>query len=725
MIRPTAWRWTLSDVCTTSRSRPRPPSTLYRFQKLVRRNKAVLEGVGAVAVTLGVVGLVAAWYFHRQAGIRWARDELVPKMERLIAEGGRDNYVEAYKVATEARKYIPRDAKLAELLSKVTVNISIRTEPPGATVYLKEYQAPGDEWEYLGVSPIENTQLPVGFFRWKMEKEGYETVFAAAATFDFDMKVRSWITGNDIIRVLDKKGTVPLGMVRVKGEYGVGDFFIDKYEVTNGQFKEFVSKGGYQRREYWKHAFIEDGKEITWEEAVRRFVDATGRPGPATWKAGAIPAGQENHPVSGVSWYEAAAYAEFAGKSLPTAIHLGVAARGGMSDGLLRCGFYRRLMPMSNFGGEGPAPVGNHPGMTAYGTYDMAGNVREWCWNEAPKGRVIRGGAWNDEYYMFAPRSQAAPFDRSPKNGFRCVLYIDPDKIPKGAFEAIKVGEYPDPYQQKPVPDSDFQIYKKRFSYDKTDLDAKVELRNETRQDCVPERITFNAAYGNERMIAYLFLPRRGSPPYQTVIYFPGALAFYEGPTKDLDTYYEFEDKLLPIIRSGRAVLLPVYKGTFEREADDLVSAPADSYKHTEWIIKMVQDFKRSIDYLETRPDIDSKRLAYFGWSLGGTMGALLPAVEDRIVASVLGVGGFDVLELPEVSAVTYVSRVRIPTLMLNGKYDLGTPYETTVKPMFDLLGTPADKKELKLYETDHWLPRNELIKETLAWLDRYLGPVK
>ena len=62
---------------------------------------------------------------------------------------------------------------------------------------------------------------------------------------------------------------------------------------------------------------------------------------------------------------------------------------------------------------------------------------------------------------------------------------------------------------------------------------------------------------------------------------------------------------------------------------------------------------------------------------------------------------------------------------MLNGKYDMIHPYETMVKPMFDLLGTPKDQKVMKLYDTDHYVPRNELIKETLAWLDRYLGPVK
>jgi hypothetical protein len=62
---------------------------------------------------------------------------------------------------------------------------------------------------------------------------------------------------------------------------------------------------------------------------------------------------------------------------------------------------------------------------------------------------------------------------------------------------------------------------------------------------------------------------------------------------------------------------------------------------------------------------------------------------------------------------------------MLSGKYDSFFPYETSAKPMFDLLGTPKDQKVQKLYDTDHYIPRNELIKETLAWLDRYLGPVQ
>jgi dienelactone hydrolase len=134
---------------------------------------------------------------------------------------------------------------------------------------------------------------------------------------------------------------------------------------------------------------------------------------------------------------------------------------------------------------------------------------------------------------------------------------------------------------------------------------------------------------------------------------------------------------------------------------------------------------KRCIDYLETRSDIDSKKLAYVGFSWGGTLGSIIPAVEERLRASVLVVGGLWGSGRSEANEINYVTRVKVPTLMLNGRYDITFPVETSVKPMFDLLGTPPQHKRLRLYDTDHFIPRNELVKETLAWLDRYLGPVK
>ena len=127
-----------------------------------------------------------------------------------------------------------------------------------------------------------------------------------------------------------------------------------------------------------------------------------------------------------------------------------------------------------------------------------------------------------------------------------------------------------------------------------------------------------------------------------------------------------------------------------------------------------------------TQPDIDCTKLAYVGWSWGGIDGPIVTAIEDRLKASVLKQGGLGRRKIrPEVDPFNYVSRVKIPTLMLNGRYDMSFPYELSVRPMFEFLGTPPDQKELKLYDTDHFIPRAETIKETLRWLDKYLGPVK
>ena len=355
----------------------------------------------------------------------------------------------------------------------------------------------------------------------------------------------------------------------------------------------------------------------------------------------------------------------------------------------------------------------------------MAGNVREWCWNEFQKGRLISGGAWNDNTYMFGNWSQACTFNRSSKNGFRCALYPDPEKIPESAFQMAKSGETRDFYKERPVPDSIFQVYKEQYSYDKTDLDARVESRDESSEDWIYERITFDAAYGGERIIAILFLPKNTAPPYQTVIYFPGTQAISRNSSKDLDSEREFQVFLSFIVKNGRAALYPVYKGTMERRADALAYSELNSHLNTEHTILLVKDFKRCIDYLETRQDIDSDKLAYYGMSWGAWLGAIIPAVEERLKASVLLGGALEGRARPEADQINYVTRVKTPTLMINGKYDTLNPYETSIKPMFDLLGTLEEHKDLKLYESDHIPPRNEFIKETLAWLDRYLGPVK
>ena len=180
------------------------------------------------------------------------------------------------------------------------------------------------------------------------------------------------------------------------------------------------------------------------------------------------------------------------------------------------------------------------------------------------------------------------------------------------------------------------------------------------------------------------------------------------------------------VIKSERALMFPVDKGTFER-GDDLKSDyPNTTSSYRDHVIAWSKDLGRSIDYLETRPEIDRNKLAYQGFSWGGAMGAVLPAVEDRIKVCVLVVPGFNLQKsLPEVDELNFAPRVRLPVLMLNGRFDFFYPVESSQEPMFRLLGTPKERKRHMVYETGHNIPRNEMIKETLDWLDRYLRPVR
>lgn len=665
---------------------------------------------------LGLLLLAAAgagWSFYRQTRIAWARDEALPEIRRLAES---ENYAAALSLALEAGEFISGDPRLTELESEISTRPNIVTDPPGAEVYYKPYRDLEGEWRLAGLSPIKNVPVPVGLNRWSIRKPGFEPIDLALGE-----------RGSLDTLTLRPEGTPPPGMVAVPGSRSplwlyvfspdtrrdVEDFLIDRFEVTNKDFQAFVDDGGYTNRAYWKQRFLDDGRESGWEQAMARFRDKTGRPGPATWELGRYPEGLGNYPVGGVSWYEAAAYAEFAGKSLPTIFHWARAAFGSATD----------ITALSRFGGEGTAPVGGSNAISSWGVDDLAGNVREWCWNANQDGRrFVLGGAWDDPTYTFQFPLSRNPFDRSPSNGFRCMRTVEGAPPSADSLLPVDSGRR-DFSKEKPVPEGVFEAYKAQFSYDPSTLDAVVEHSDESHSAWTKQKIRFASAYGGEQVIAYLFLPKNASPPFQTVVVFPGSNANAMTSSRDGAALVGFPDY---VVKSGRAVFYPIYKGTYERKDGIASTWPDKTHRFVENLTMWVKDFRRSIDYLETRNEIDATKLGYFGYSWGGRMGAFIPAVEPRLKVAVFHLGGLaSAWARPEVDQINFVSRVRIPVLMLNGRHDSIYPVDGCQLPMFRLLGTPAEHKRHIVYETFHDLPRNDAIKDTLDWLDRYLGPLQ
>lgn len=696
------------------------PSFLYSAQKLLRRRR--WEFVTAAGLALLLAGLViTALLYWRAANLQWAKGEALPKLVELVKDG--DNAA-AFALARQARRYLPEDRTLVELWPRIAGKYSIATTPAGAEVRCRDYSATNGSWQYLGRTPLTNITLPQLTYRWKLQKEGFADQECVAGN-SIDIRLREKGPGEDMVWIDGWVFSAPAGTNGEGSKISIPAYLIDKYEVTNEKFKRFVAQGGYGNPKFWQGiTFIREGRTLNWAEAVGEFRDSTGQPGPSTWANGSYAAEEARHPVSGVSWFEAVAYSAFMGQSLPTVHHWQQAACWDESA---------VIVPGSRFEGTGPAAVGTSPGMGHTGLCDMAGNVKEWCWNATDESggyRYTLGGGWGEQTYMFVVKDFRSPWDRSPNNGFRLAQYPGGESsLPPALSRPVSASAGMRDYSTvSPCSDSEYKVIRAQFEYDRTPLNEKVQALNEPSPFWSrKERITFDAAYGGEQMVAYLFLPVSGRPPYQAVVVWPGGSAVGSGPFRDLPQRYFTE----LILASGRALLFPIYKGTFERSHAKTPDQSSTPIAFQDWGIQCCKDLRRSVDYLQERSDIDRAGLAYCGMSAGGVFGPMALAIEDRFRAGILIVGGLPMdigtVQLPIIDPLNHAPRVKTATLMINGELDYAFPLKTSQRPLFRSLGTPGRDKKHILYPGGHGmigLFRKQIQKDIRDWLDRYLGPI-
>jgi serine/threonine protein kinase/formylglycine-generating enzyme required for sulfatase activity/dienelactone hydrolase len=699
--------------------------------RLARRTVALLA---AAAVVLAVA--VAAVWDGTATGRALAS---LPRMEQLAQKG---DFVEAYSLALAAERALQVDTTLSRLLDVVADRLTIETQPPGAQVWLRRVAADGSlepDSMLAGETPLRALRVARADYRVDLRLDGYAPAARIASSAlnraESSLGVPPAVT---IAVTLQQPDRVPAGMVLVPGgtyrlasrdapssaAVTLPDFHIDAMEVTNEQFRKFVVAGGYAGRRWWKHPFVLGGRTLSFEEATRHFIDRTGLPGPRGWSGQEFAEGAGNLPVTGVTWYEAAAYAEFAGKRLPTIFEWEKAARDGrythfeqlvMPWGLADPA--RGVVRRANFSSGGPDAVDSHPsGISPFGAYNMAGNAEEWVANPSGGERFITGGGWDDPMYVFPTYLRVSGFHTSASLGFRCVRTVEGVAGDPGGF-AISTNATSPEYQA--VDDRTYRTLLQHYAYDRSPLDPTVVERITT-TDWIRETIDIAGPWRDPTRLV-LYLPLRAAPPLQTVVFVPGSNIFYAAGVAD-----ETERLMGAHIRTGRAVMAVVFKGAVGRPWEDGRSVPApSSVQYRQELVGHATELRRALDYLETRSDIDTTRLAYAGFSLGSGSWLPLAAVDRRFRSVVLIGGGIDETfrsALPEVNSVNFAPRINAPTLLLNGRFDEEHPWSRRALPLWRLLREP---KRLQLVDGGHLPPAEGRVPAINAWLDETLGPIR
>ena len=364
---------------------------------------------------------------EKQVEVRLELSGYKSHMKQLTLRGGQQTPLD---VGLE--KFIPRDGTL-----------TVTSTPDDASVYI--------DGDFIGQTPLHDYKIDTGSQREKqveirLELSGYEShmsklTLRGGQHTPLDVPLKEPPAPEDIV-------LIPAGKFKMGSNAGnfdekpvhtvyVDAFYMDAYEVTNGQYKKFVDA-----KPQW-------GKD----QIPSRYHDGNYL---KHWSGNGYPSGKGNHPVTYVSWYGAMAYAQWAGKRLPTEAEWEKAARGGLSGKKYPWG--DSINPSkANYDAEGTATVGRYA-PNLYGLYDMTGNVWEWCLDEyqghyykisslrnpiagansikditsdftnIKDKRVLRGGSWtsNPMSLRVADRRGNMPTFTNPYFGFRCARIVSP-----------------------------------------------------------------------------------------------------------------------------------------------------------------------------------------------------------------------------------------------------------------------------------------------------------
>ena len=686
-----------------------------RRKKAKSENKK-LEKKSKVKLILGIiltgfVLLIFVYFFRKINNNQTLVSEVIPELIEIYDEG---KIPESFLISKSLLEKYPNNEIIKTYFDKSSKYAYLKTDIDGVEVSVLY---PGDtSYVSLGKTPLDSFVVPNV---WGNQSHRLKLIYN---NIEYDQKGRDWHN----YRFPDSSIEIPENHKAFLGtdpwmflqginfeDIKLSSFSIAVNEVSNKDFQEFVDAGGYENPSYWDFPIQIGNKIYDFNSSVKLFTDRYNKLGPANWSYGKYPSGLDNQPVTGISWFEARAFAEFKNLNLPNIFQWTYAS--GIPDNVFVVD--QSVINDSNYDSSQLREVSDENG-SYNGLNNIGGNVKEWVLN--PNGNKkekysIMGGAFNESAYTFNNYYSLSAFDRSIGNGFRLSKNLtnnqsdlDYDIIPnfQRNFDELEN-----------ISDEVFEVYKSQFDYNKN-LDSKTTNIDNFQDGYSAQKFEMETTYkSDESLYGYIVYSNKFKNKYDPVIVYPNAGSIGTNSDEWLPESLLSQYKYL--IDEGYAIIHPIYHNTFGREKTIRTFWASDSEDYKNTIIKIGQDYKRSLDYIESRNDFNFDNMSYFGYSWGSTTSNYLLAIDDRIKAAVICVGGLMLQKSrKEVEAHYYIRRIKTPILHIIGKEDGIFGYEENYKPWKKLIGTPKDKlKLIELENVGHGLPWDTIIKHHSNWI--------
>lgn len=728
-------RYVAEPSVTVAQSQAAPPPS---------RSAHAVGWLVALAITLA-----AAAYLWLQSGERAEQERLADLYSQFEGAIAQDDAMRAFYLRDGLSDEQTSTDAFRRLWNSVVYDIDLLVGTPDAKVEFRPYGTQYAElkWKDLGVTPLAgDLELPRGTIQVRVTRTGYRTgnyaVHVPGPVAQAD-EVRSIKIPPVTVNLADDSGGaddfVPVpetnwpifvsGVTRTSvGDYvrRVPAFAVSRREVSNAEFKQFVDEGGYQEPRYWEGLeFLDGDRELAFAEARERFVDTTGGPGPAAWSLGHYPDGEGDLPVTGISWYEAMAYARYRDLDLPTLYHWTRYAQGPFEG---HAHITPAIVKDSNFNEVGPLPITGERGLGPWGTYDTAGNVREWIFNPVKGGRLAMGGGFLD-FGSDANRAGVMnPMERPRFVGLRLVRLSSEEGLSDELRAAVPMRVDDWAAVRQPMSDEAFDVLRLQFTSDKRQpVSVSIEPLESTDAWRL-EQHTLSYEDGSSKRM-FVMLPTRHLPEYQAVIYGPHGGAFLPGRDNSHVLWmFGFAER---VARTGRMVIMPGWAGSLDRYRQSPPRAADPEGSEAFWqrrVVEWHQDCTDALSYIDTLPNVRKDGIGYFAESYGTTVfGFMLMSTQPRLEAGIFLASGLATDgALTVLDAVHYAPRVSQPMLMINGRFDPTYPHEQSQRPLFELLGTPEQDKRMVLTDGGHFrYPESMLSREIALWFNQYLGPVQ